>query len=102
MAGGHQVAGLLVGAIANLSSKSRVRYCSKDIKIGPTTWAMVQIGPRQNEIATPGKGHYLGHSSLAREATADTAVDTLRLSPAGIDALEAIALVAIEALPVCS
>jgi len=46
------------------------------------------------------KASYLGHSSLAAESTTDAIVDTLGLSPAGVNAFETVALVAIEALAV--
>lgn len=51
---------------------------------------------RQSEAAT-----YGGHGNAATEATADTVVDTLGLSPAGVEALEAIGLVAEEARSAC-
>lgn len=38
-----------------------------------------------------------GHGLAAAEATADAVVDTLGLSPAGVEALEAVGLVAVEA-----
>jgi hypothetical protein len=43
----------------------------------------------------------LGHGSLSLEPSADAIVDTLWLSPAGINSHEAIALMAVEPLPVC-
>lgn len=60
VAGGHHVAGLLVGTVTDL-----------------------------------------GHGGLALEATAHGIVDTLGLSPAGVDALEAVRLVAVEAPSAC-
>lgn len=42
-------------------------------------------------------GTYGGHGNAATETTADTVVDTLGFSPAGVDTLEAIGLVAEEA-----
>jgi hypothetical protein len=43
---------------------------------------------------------YLWHSSLSREPPPHTIVNTLGLSPARIDAFEAIALVTVEAFGV--
>ena len=41
---------------------------------------------------------YRGHSQVALEPPADAGVDTLGLPPAGVDTLEAVTLVASEAL----
>ena len=44
---------------------------------------------------------HLGHNSLALEASAHAVVDTLWLSPARVDAHEAVSLVAVEARSAC-
>lgn len=48
------------------------------------------------------KQTYRGHDQGAPEASPDTAVDTLGLAPAGIDALEPVTLVTGEALRACT
>lgn len=40
---------------------------------------------------------HLGHGSLSLETSADAVIDTLGLSPAGVDTHEAVRLVAVEA-----
>lgn len=45
---------------------------------------------------------YLWHSSLAFKPPPHPVINTLRLPPAGIDAFEAIALVAVEPLGICN
>lgn len=44
---------------------------------------------------------HLGHSSLSLETSAHAVVDTLWLSPARVDAHEAVRLVAVEARSAC-
>ena len=44
---------------------------------------------------------YRGHNHAALKTSSDTVVDTLRLAPAGVDTLEAVTLVTLEALGVC-
>lgn len=45
---------------------------------------------------------YLGHRRLSLEASPHAVVDTLGLPPAGVDTLEAVTLVALEARSACS
>lgn len=45
---------------------------------------------------------YLGHGRLSLEASPHAVVDTLGLPPAGVDTLEAVTLVALEARSACS
>lgn len=45
---------------------------------------------------------YLGHTDGTAEASADTAIDTLGLSPAGTDAVEPVTLVTVERSLVCT
>ena len=80
VAGGHHVAGLLVGAEADLQVTSR---SAKTVPFLPTIF---------------GDKTYAGHGHGAPEASPDTVVDTLRLAPAGVDALEPVTLVTVEAL----
>ena len=47
-------------------------------------------------------GTYAGHDHGSAEASPDTVVDTLRLAPAGVDALEPVTLVTGEALRACT
>lgn len=47
-------------------------------------------------------GTYLGHADGAAETSADTAIDTLGLSPAGTDTIEPVTLVTVERSLVCT
>lgn len=87
VAGGGHVAGLLVGAIADLKS----HRISTKFHVPPHRKSIILIRPRKGST-------YRGHGNGAAESSSDTAVDTLRLAPAGVDTLEAITLVTLEAL----
>ena len=43
-------------------------------------------------------GTYRWHNSLSLEASSDTVVNTLRLSPAGVDTFVGVALMSVETL----
>ena len=87
VAGGHHVAGLLVGAIANLSLRISTSILFRQVE------AFV----RESQVST-----YGGHGNGATETTADTTVDTLGLPPAGVHAHEPVTLVTGEALRACT
>lgn len=80
VAGGHHEAGLLVGA-------------ESDLQFASTTLSFSY---------SPRGGTYTGHDHAAPEASPDPVVDTLRLAPAGVDALEPVTLVTVEALRACT
>lgn len=70
MAGGHHVSGLLVVAVTDLYIQPNIRK-----QLSTTV-------PREDtDLQLKVPSSYLGHSSLTAEASADTAVDTLRLAP---------------------
>lgn len=96
------MASLLVGAIADLfrSSPSAVLFPLRfipHIHLLSLPIRSAAASPVQFEVVRA----YLRHSSLALEPPPHTVVDTLGLPPARVDALEAVALVAVEALRVC-
>jgi hypothetical protein len=76
VAGGHQVAGLLVGSVTDLSQMS-APASNLDLSHHNVVRSIVL-----SSRASFGEGSpYLGHSSLALEPPADAVVDTLRLAP---------------------
>lgn len=74
MATGHQVAGLAVGSITNLYTRSAFILFSSN---GP---AAIQLGCLDCVRSTVGVS-YLGHGSLTLEPPTDAVVNTLRLAP---------------------
>lgn len=100
VAGGGHVAGLLVGAVSNLSvadesakavlSPFPSHSATKSFQF-PIPSHFLQI----HHFPIPPGCPYLGHNSLTLEPPADAVINTLGLAPRGIDALEAVALVAI-------
>jgi hypothetical protein len=107
VARGHHVAGLLVGSVTDLHrfrlsvhfailSGSVVRFQSVRLTMG----ASVLTRPFYGLIVFGGvKGSktYGGHGHGSTEASSDTVVNTLGLAPAGVEALEPITLVTVEA-----
>lgn len=104
VAGRHHVAGLAVVAIADLNSiMSAIRSPSSPshpLHRRPLHQNLQH--PRQAfhlflSAASHTEPTHLWHSNVALKPPPDTVVDTLGLPPAGVDAFEAIALVAVEA-----
>lgn len=91
VAGGHHVAGLLVGTIANLQ-----------IRCVSTVFHLEARASHRDDFssidAIQGGCTYGGHGNGASEASSNSGVDTLGPSPARADTLEAITLVTFEAL----
>lgn len=91
VAGGHHVAGLLVGTIANLQ-----------IRCVSTVFHLEARASHRDDCssidAIQGGCTYGGHGNGASEASSNSGVDTLGPSPAGADTLEAVTLVTFEAL----
>lgn len=96
VARGHHELGLLVGTVADLREAlaplpNRANLPSQARLSGKSR----QAGARRDSI----RGlTYRGHGQVALEPPSDARVDTLGLPPAGVDALEAVTLVASEAL----
>jgi hypothetical protein len=84
VAGGGQETGLLVGAVADLNNSSHI-----------SALLLVIFSSRQSST-------YLGHTDGTAETSADTAIDTLGLSPAGTDTIEPVTLVTVERSLVCT
>lgn len=82
VAGGGQEASLLVGSVANLYFIHQHSCPSRCLSL------LLEMT-------------YLGHADGAPEASADTAIDTLRLPPALTDTVEPVTLVTGEARLVC-
>lgn len=60
------------------------------------------IHPRYVVFSRPrGIGTYRWHGSLTLEPSSDSVINTLGLSPAGVDAFKSITLVAVEAFRAC-
>jgi len=113
VAGGHHVAGLLVGSVTDLFVVAlsvsglwlflKVQNFFQVVAVfvlrhWRCSWPTLSTSCRMNlkrMIA------HLGHGSLALEASAHAVVDTLWLSPAGVDAHEAVRLVAVEVRSAC-
>lgn len=86
VAGGGQETGLLVGAVADLNKFTSHQH---------TLFLGQFFLSRQSTT-------YLGHTDGTAEASADTAIDTLGLSPAGTDTIEPVTLVTVERSLVCT
>jgi hypothetical protein len=106
VAGGHEMACLLVGAITNLQVYPSAFHDHRNFgplqSLSNISSAIIAPGISRTPIEVGGLDSHLWHSGLALEASADTIVDTLRFPPARVYAFEAIALVTVEALGVCS
>ena len=76
VAGGHHVAGLLVGTVTDLMYTLAVSIAVRMI----------------------GRVSYGGHGNLALETTADSIVNTLGLAPRGVNTHEPVRLVTVEAV----
>ena len=108
MAGGHEVTGLLVGAITNLYIKFQL----------VTVLSFIQLLQRGSAVGMPNDNidlrstlsreryptfrilSYLWHSSLALESPSHSVVDTLGFPPAWVNTFESVTLMAVEALSV--
>ena len=108
MAGGHEVTGLLVGAITNLCIKFQL----------VTVLSFIQLLQGGSAVGLPNDNidlrstlsrerypkfrilSYLWHSSLTLESPSHSVVDTLRFPPAWVNTFESVALMAVEALSV--
>lgn len=97
VAGRHHVAGLLVAAVSDLYSSTPsaiLLQCPSK----PSHPYLQDFHPTQVHLfpifSNP---THLWHGGLTAESTAHGIVDTLWLPPAGVDALEAVGLVAVEA-----
>lgn len=103
----HHVAGLPVGTVTNLYELGRPSATTllRKVMIRPVPYSHFLV----DDFSFPCPSSFLGllddahlwHGSLALEASADTVVDTLGLSPARVDAHEAVRLVAVEARSAC-
>ena len=110
VAGGHHVAGLLVGAIADLGveigcvSRRFSRFATRAPVARPNpplSSAPVSLTRIFAPTETPKTATYRGHSKVALEPSPNTVVNTLGLAPCRVQALEPVALVAHEALGAC-
>jgi hypothetical protein len=83
VAGGHEVAGLLVGAVSDLCiTVPSARLFSLRILPPSKNSAPAAFQPRSLSFAScDGVVSYLGHSSLALEPSSDAVVNTLGLPP---------------------
>ena len=96
VAGWHHVACLSVRAVTDLEAK-------KPVSLPFTSFPQ---GPHISHLLLPFDSHllssaYLWHSSLTLESSPDSVVDTLRLSPARVNAFESVGLVTVEARGAC-
>lgn len=101
VAGGHHVAGLLVGTIANLYVSLEsvlVLAVGSGRAIGAKKFIFEDRSFRTPRIELVLTQTYRWHGNLALEPSSDTVVNTLGLSPAWVDTFVAFALVSVEAL----
>lgn len=101
VAGGHHVAGLLVGSKTNLIVSSALVL---DI-VSPEVHGRFVISPSEHEFEPVMTSclflTYRWHNHLALEPSSDTIVNTLRLSPAGVETFVCVALMTMETLRAC-
>lgn len=103
----HHVASLLVGTVTDLFELKRPSATTllRKAMVRPVQSTHFRVDDFSFHCPSSFLGllddSHLWHGSLALEASADTVVDTLGLSPARVDAHEAVRLVAVEARSVC-
>ena len=107
MAGGHEVTGLLVGAITNLCIKfqlvtvlSFIQLLQGGSAVGPNDNIDLRSTLSRERYPKFRILSYLWHSSLALESPSHSVVDTLGFPPAWVNTFESVALMAVEALSV--
>lgn len=98
VAGRHHVAGLAVVTISDLCAQSSISICPA---VYPHCPLLRPISSRPSSSSARSRAApvltHLWHGSLALEASPDSVVDTLGLSPAGVHAHEPVTLVTAEA-----